>query len=384
MLVEVIQSLDNTGELIVSRFPEDGEADLKLGAQLIVRQTQTAVFFRSGKALDTFGPGRHTLISGNLPLLGELLNWGVFRGDTPFKAEVIFTNHKVFTNQKWGTKEPVLFRDRELSMVRLRAFGIYSFRVEDAARFVDTIVGTQGIVTSPQIADFLRNIIIGRLADFLGETLQTVFDLPSSYDEIGTAMKGRIRDDFGKYGLAVEDFIISAITPPEEVQKRIDERSSMALFGNLDHYMKYKSALALQDAAQQPGGAAGAGVGAGLGLGVGLGMIGGFQQALQPGMSAPPAMSAPAAPAQAAPEAPGVACTQCRQVNVAGAKFCSACGAAVRTAPSCPQCQSVVASGAKFCSGCGSALVSAPAACPQCQTPSAPGAKFCASCGHRY
>jgi membrane protease subunit (stomatin/prohibitin family) len=378
MLVEVIQSLDNTGELIVSRFPEDGEADLKLGAQLIVRQTQTAVFFRSGKALDTFGPGRHTLISGNLPLLGELLNWGVFRGDTPFKAEVIFTNHKVFTNQKWGTKEPVLFRDRELAMVRLRAFGIHSFRVTDAHRFVDTIVGTQGIVTSPQIADFLRNIIIGRLADFLGETLQTIFDLPSSYDEIGTAMKARIRDDFGKYGLSVEDFIISAITPPEEVQKRIDERSSMALFGNLDHYMKYKTAQALQDAAQQPGGTAGAGVGAGLGLGVGLGMLGGLQQALQPGQPA-----APSTP-QGASAASGPPCEQCRQVNPPGAKFCSGCGGALPSAPTCPKCQSVVAAGAKFCSGCGSALAAAPAACSQCQTPSAPGAKFCASCGHRF
>lgn len=378
MLVEVIQSLDNTGELIVSRFPEDGQADLKLGAQLIVRQTQTAVFFRGGKALDTFGPGRHTLVSGNLPLLGEVLNWAVFRGDSPFNAEVIFTNHKVFTNQKWGTKEPVLFRDRELSMVRLRAFGIHSFRVEDAHRFVDTIVGTQGIVTTPQIADFLRNIIIGRLADFLGETLETIFDLPSSYDEIGTAMKARIRDDFAKYGLCVEDFIISAITPPEEVQKRIDERSGMALFGNLDHYMKYKTAQALQDAAQQPGGTAGAGVGAGLGLGVGLGMLGGVQQALQPAGSgahpgAPPASSSP-----------GPRCDQCQTVNGSGAKFCSGCGSALRSAPACPQCREPVAAGSKFCSGCGAAQVPAPAACPKCQTPAGPGAKFCADCGHRF
>jgi len=149
LAIEVVQSLDNTGELICSRFPASGEADLKMGAQVIVRESQSAVFYRGGKALDTFGPGRHTLTTGNIPLLVQFMKIP-FGGDTPFKAEVIFVNHKVFTNVKWGTKEPILFRDTELAMVRLRAFGIMSFKVEEAQLFVNKIVGTKGTSPAPR------------------------------------------------------------------------------------------------------------------------------------------------------------------------------------------------------------------------------------------
>lgn len=256
--IEVVQSLDNTGELICSRFPASGEADLKMGAQVIVRESQSAVFYRGGKALDTFGAGRHTLTTGNIPLLVGFMKIP-FGGDTPFKAEVIFVNHKVFTNVKWGTKEPILFRDTELAMVRLRAFGIMSFKVEDAQLFVNKIVGTKGTFSSTEIQDFIKGIVVARLTDFMGETLKTVFDLPKYYDEIATGTKARVKDDFAKYGMYLEDFLINAISPPEEVQKKIDERTGMAAMGNLDQYMKYKAALAMEEAAKNPGGVAGAG-----------------------------------------------------------------------------------------------------------------------------
>jgi membrane protease subunit (stomatin/prohibitin family) len=372
MAIEVVQSLDNTGDLICSRFPADGDADLKLGAQVIVRESQSAVFFRGGKALDTFGPGRHTLTTANLPLLGLAVNLP-FGGDTPFKAEVIFVNHRVFTNIKWGTREPIPFRDSELALVRLRAFGIMSYRVEDSQLFVNKIVGTQGVYVASQINDFLKGIVIGRLADFLGEILKTIFDLPKYYDEIGAGMKARLKDDFAKYGMTLEDFIINAITPPEEVQKKIDERSSMAVVGNLDQYMKFKAAQAIQDSANQPGGGTGAGIGAGMGFGMGMMMPGMISQAMQPQAGAGQPAVLPA----------GVRCPKCGGGNAAGAKFCSGCGEKIPQAAACPKCGGVNDPGAKFCSNCGGPLGAGSAVCPKCQQPLEPGSKFCQQCGNR-
>jgi membrane protease subunit (stomatin/prohibitin family) len=375
MAIEVVQSLDETGELIVSRFPASGEADLKLGAQVIVRESQSAVFFRGGKALDTFAPGRHTLTTANLPLLGKLVQIP-FGGKTPFKAEVVFVNHKVFTNIKWGTREPIPFRDTELMLVRLRAFGIMSFKVEDSQLFVNKIVGTQGYFSTDQITDFLKGIVIGRLTDYLGENVKSVFDLARYYDEIGAGTKTRLKDDFGKYGMALEDFIINAITPPEEVQKKIDERSGMAAMGNLDEYMKYKAAQAMHDAAKSEGGGgmAGAGMGAGVGLGLGMMMPGMVAGAVQPGQQ-------PAQPAAAAPAAAMVACPKCNAQNPQGTKFCSNCGEKFAQGAKCAKCNSDVAPGAKFCANCGTPMSTGPTHCAECGNELAAGAKFCANCG---
>ncbi len=372
MAIEVVQSLDESGELIVSRFPRSGEADLKLGAQVIVRESQSAVFFRGGKALDTFGPGRHTLTTANLPLLGGLIKLP-FGGKTPFKAEVVFVNHKVFTNIKWGTREPIPFRDTELMLVRLRAFGIMAFKVEESQLFVNKIVGTQGYYSSEQITDYLKGIVIGRLTDFLGENLKSVFDLPRYYDEIAAGTKTRLKDDFAKYGLALEDFIINAITPPEEVQKKIDERSGMAAMGNLDDYMKYKAAQALQDAAKSEGGGgiAGAGMGAGVGLGMGMMMPGLVAGAMQPGG------------AKASNSAAMITCPKCNTPNAQGSKFCSNCGSKMTVASMCPKCNAEVSAGSKFCPNCGAPVAAAPAHCSKCGQELKPGTKFCDNCGQK-
>jgi membrane protease subunit (stomatin/prohibitin family) len=377
MAIEVVQSLDETGELICSRYPASGEADLKLGAQVIVRESQSAVFFRGGKALDTFGPGRHTLTTANLPLLGKLITVP-FGGKTPFKAEVVYVNHVVFTNIKWGTREPIPFRDTELQLVRLRAFGIMSFKVEEAQLFVNKIVGTQGYYSIDQITDFLKGIVIGRLTDFLGENLKSVFDLAQYYDEIGAGTKTRLKDDFAKYGMALEDFIINAITPPEEVQKKIDERSGMAAMGDLDDYMKYKAAQALHDAAKAEGGGgmAAAGMGAGVGLGMGMMMPGMVAGAVQPGQQQQQQPQQAAAPAAAM-----VACPKCNAQNQQGTKFCSNCGEKFAQAAKCPKCNNDVAAGAKFCANCGNPMSAGPSHCSQCGNELAAGTKFCANCG---
>jgi membrane protease subunit (stomatin/prohibitin family) len=301
--MDVIQYQDPTGSTMVARWPADGTAAIRLGSQLIVEESQQAVFFRDGKALDTFGPGRHTLATENIPVIASI--FGIpFGGTSPFQAAVMFVSTKTFLDLKWGTKEPVIFRDHELSMVRLRAFGKFAVRVTNAQVFVNTVVGSRGNYSTQGVEDYFRDVIVARLTDVLGENLTSIFDLPKVYDELAMGLKARVADDFNKYGIELVDLYLGAITPPEEVQKIIDERSGMGAIGDMNAYMKFKTARAIGDVAAQPGGGAGSTVGAGLGIGMGAGL-----GAMLPGMmrdamaSQPPSAAAPAAPAPAAPAA---------------------------------------------------------------------------------
>lgn len=351
--MKIIQYQDVTGHTMVARYPAKGTEAIQLGSQLVVEESQVAVFFRDGKALDTFGPGRHTLATMNLPLLARLLG-APFEGKSPFQAAVIFLSAKTFMDLKWGTKEPVVYRDQELAMVRLRAFGKFAVRISNAQQFVNEVVGTQDIYTTDGVESYFKDVIVARLTDLLGENLQSIFDLPKVYDELAMGLKARVHDDFSKYGLELVDLYLGAITPPPEVQKQIDERTGMAAVGDMNEYMKFKAAKAMGDAAKQSGGGTGDGVGAGLGVGMGAGM--GMmlpqmmKEAMQSGGETPPAAPDPSAAAGAAAgaaaasggedeapadgdaDAPAMAaafCHSCGQRLVEGARFCSACGTKV-------------------------------------------------------
>jgi len=358
--LEVLEHHDPSGEEIVYRFPPEGSAEIKLGAQLVVHQAQEAVLYRDGRALDVFGPGRHTLTTQNIPLLTKLLSLP-FGGTSPFRVAVVYVNRRTFLNQKWGTREPVAFRDAELGMVRLRAFGTYAYRIADSQLFVNTVVGSQGLFDTSRLKDFYRDVIVSRLNDLLGETLKTIFDLARYYDELGAAGRARLAEDFAKYGVDLTDFYINSITPPDEVQAKIDERSAMGAIGNMNTYMQFKAAQAVQDAAQAGGGeGGGAGAGMGLGLGAGFGAMmpgmiaNAMQQAGQGGGGGAGAVGAAgAAGAARAPGGTGAFCSNCGEKVPEGAKFCPSCGHKQAGPAGCPSCHLPVPEGSKFCPNCG-------------------------------
>jgi len=302
-IFDIIQAPDMRRDDLVVRVPQTGWGDIRLGSQLIVGESQNAVFFRDGKALDTFGPGRHTLTTANIPFLINLLG-KAFDGESPFKASVYFVNMVDMLDQKWGTTQPIPLRDPDLGMVRLRAFGAYSFKVEDAQRFVAQIVGQRGLYSTSEITNWMRGQIVSALTDLLGETKAGLFDLPSLIDELGVALKAKTADSFAEVGIQLKKIFIESINAPEETLKAIDERAAMGAIGDMQKYLQFKAALAMGDAAKasgQGGGGMSEGLGLGAGIGMGAGLGGMIAQAMasaqqQPQQQAPAAPAAPVAP----------------------------------------------------------------------------------------
>lgn len=287
-IMEVLEFLDNSGSVMVKRVPDAGPAEIKWGAQLTVRESQEAVFFKDGHIVEIFKAGRYMLETMNIPLIGKWVTSFGYGPDSPFRAEVYFVSKKLFTNLKWGTQEPILFRDTDLKMVRVRSFGIFSIQIADARTFVNQIVGTIGLYRDEDIAGYLRNIIVSKLSTVLGNTFKTVLDMPSSLDQISTAVGEAIRNDLLNIGLTLHDFYVNSVSVPEEVQKMVDERSRMSAIGNMDEFMKYKMAMSIENVALNEG-TGGQTMGAGMGLGMGFMMPQIVQQTMAAAVTPNPA-----------------------------------------------------------------------------------------------
>jgi membrane protease subunit (stomatin/prohibitin family) len=311
-LIDVIQHPSQRSDEIVFRVPQQGAGEFKFGSQLIVREGQAAVFFRDGKALDTFGPGRHTLNTNNLPLLTGIMGIA-FGGATPFTAEVYFVSLREFSDLRWGTAQPVVFRDTDFGMVRLRAFGGYSMRVGDPQLFVQQVVGSQGVYTTGFIEDYLRGVIVNEFNDMLGAVHTTLLDLPGQSSELAAAMRNALVDDFRRIGLDITSFQVIAITPPDDVQRRIDERTSMSILGDSGNALQSDEARALPGDADTPEiEAPQRGLELGTGLGVGEAM-------------APVTRETVAEPARFG-RAGTMECPHCHAQAPVDARFCPNCG----------------------------------------------------------
>ena len=367
VFLEVIEWFDEDGRELVHRIPEHGSGEIKYGAQLTVRESQAAVLFYQGKAYDAFGPGRHTLRTGNIPILTKVLS-APWKMTSPLRAEVVFANMKIFPNLRWGTRDPVAFKDRELGLVRLRAFGMFNLRIVQPVLFINHLVGTMGMFTTADIEDYLGRVIISRFNDHLGEHLDSLLNLPGRYDELSEGLAARLKDDFEQYGLGLSGLYINSITPPPEVQKAIDDKSRLQVFDDMNKLLKLKAAMAMEKAAESQSEA-----GAGVGMGMGIMMPAMFAEMLKE-----------TAGGGGAPEET-TACPECQHPVLKSARFCPACGHQQVIFDRCDACGKNLPPKAKFCPRCGRAVSekTQPRNCPHCGAENLANSIFCNQCGEK-
>ncbi|MEV4524027.1 SPFH domain-containing protein [Micromonospora tulbaghiae] len=296
-LIDIIEWLDDSRDTMVWRFPRY-QNEIKMGAKLVVRESQTAVFVNEGKIADVFPPGTYTLETRNLPILSTLKGWK-YGFNSPFKAEVYFVNTRQFTDMKWGTQNPVILRDAELGVVRVRAFGAFAARVVDASRLLRELVGTDPQFRTEEVQEYLRQLMVGRLGGALATAGVPLLDLAAHQDAIGRRLAAVLTEELAEVGIAIPKFVIENVSVPPEVEQALDKRTSMGAVGDLDRYTRFQAANAMEAAANNPGGEAGAGIGLGLGMAMGQQMARsmGGGAATQPA----PAQPAPAQPAAAEP-----------------------------------------------------------------------------------
>ena len=335
-LIDVIEWTDNSGKTMVHKYDMNGK-EIMMGAQLTVRESQVAVFVNEGEIADIFEPGRYELQTSNMPILTALKSWK-YGFNSPFKSDVYFVNTKQFLDMKWGTSNPVMMRDAEFGMIRLRAFGIYSFKVADAKAFLKEVFGTAALFTVDGVEGQIKRTLVSGLSDAIAESKIPALDLAANYDELSAYALNAINPKLAPLGLTLCSFVIENISLPEEVEKSMDKRTSMGVLGNLDQYAKYQAAEAMRDAAQNGNGMAGMGMG--MGAGAAMGQM--FAQSMAPG----------AAPA-AQPAAAGAVCVACGAQIAAGSKFCPECGAKQTASAFCTSCGKEIPAGTKFCPECG-------------------------------
>ena len=365
-LIDVVEWKNKPGEILY-RFPENA---ISMAAQLIVMENQEAIFFREGRALDALGPGRHTLKSGNIPILEKLVNLP-FGGKTPFPAEVYFINKTEIPNMKWGTKQPIDLQDPVYNIaVPIRAFGNFSIKIKETKSFLTMAIGTWQAFTSDAVESTLRDqVILPRLQDLIAEFMLkqnvTILKLAQFYDELGASGKAKILDEFASYGLELVRFAIESINVPQEdesvkrLKKALADKAEIGIMGQDDY--KMKRTFDTMEKAAGSDGMAGGMMGAGMGVGMGQQMAGMMGAVTGGG------------------QGQKVQCPSCKAENLPGAKFCASCGKDMAPGMNCPKCKAKIPLNSKFCPECGANLESG--ACTKCGAKMQPGAKFCPECG---
>ena len=340
---KVLEWKDDSQDTIVYRFDMKGQ-EIMSGSQLTVRESQVAVFVHLGQIADVFLPGKYKLTTKNLPILSGIGSiW--YQGESRFKAELYFVNTKQFTECKWGTVNPVTMRDDEFGMIRIKAHGIYDFRVTDAEKFLKEIFGTNGLYKVSDIEGKLKGMLVSQMSDTIAESKISALDMAANLTEFGAMVQKNMHDKLENIGLDVTNFTIMSISFPEAVEKAIDERTTLGIVKPvMGTYTQKKAADALGDAAKNPG-MAGAFIGMGVGANAG-GAINGVFGNIANAHDEQPQNNAKASKK----------CPNCGANIAAGAKFCAECGAKQEQAAFCPECGAKVSPNAKFCVECGAKL----------------------------
>ena len=276
--IEIIEWTDDDRETMVYRFPVYAK-EIKNGAKLVVREGQAAVFIREGQIADVMTPGTYTIDGHNTPILSSILGWK-YGFESPFKSEVYYVSTRQFTDLKWGTPNPIMMRDPDFGVVRLRAFGSYAIKITDPGLFLKDIVGTDSLFETSEISNYLRDMLVQGITTSLGTAHVAALDLAANYKIIGADLSKGIAADFAQHGLTLSRFIISNISLPPEVEQALDKRSEMGAIGDLNRYTQFQVANAIPDAAKQPGGMAGIGMGMGAGMAMGSQMAGAMNSSL--------------------------------------------------------------------------------------------------------
>ena len=360
-LLKVIEWKDDSKDTIVYRFPLTDRDEIMTSSTLVVRESQVAVFVHKGKVADVFTPGTYKLTTENIPFLTKILSLPT-GFESPIKAEVYYVNTKQFVGQKWGTQNPIIMRDNDYGNIRLRGFGVYSFRVQDAKLFMQEIFGTNEVYTTSDVSEQIKPMLIQSITDAIAESKISALDLAANYREFSSTIVESAQKEFSKYGLKLCSVVIENLSLPEEVEKAIDERTKLGVLEDkMGTYTQYQAAQAIKDAANNPSGGNLAGLGVGLGAGTTIGEV--FAKNIN---------------TQNKPKQKLIPCSNCGSRIKENAKFCPECG--TKQGSSCPKCGHNLSKTAKFCPECGESL-NKTKTCPKCNAEIKNNAKFCPECG---
>lgn len=362
---KVIQWENETRDTIVWKYPLDPKEEIMRKSRLVVREGQKAMFIKEGKLYDVFGPGTYELEDiKNIPILTNLYHWK-YAWESPYTGDLYFISTKQFIDNKWGTSNPVMMKDRDFGMVRVRGYGVYSFAVGTPTNAMKELFGSMGELSVADVDNYFKKIIVSVLTNAIAESGVSALELAAHYDDISEIAKQKMHEDFEKLGIDIKGLYIENLSVPEEVEKMIDKRTSVGVMGGaMQGYAQMESVGAMRDAARNPGMSGGfANAGIGLGAGIGIGKL--FSDGMSSAMNSEDTAS----------------CPECGAKVKKNAKFCPECGKEINPAvkkTACPKCGAQVKKGAKFCPECGQKLT---AVCPNCGAQVAAGTKFCPECG---